>query len=188
MMIHHFHPCNPMQNNSLLEYENKRISLTCIPSQTAVDNTHWWIDRQGNSFDAHFRLIGQSIDDNQQILHSVQRIFLPNSSDANESRQSLIPLQRHCIGMQRFVILQWYSSSVQTINGFLSAHCSSRAFRQSLIPSQTDDLFGGKSLQLKCNIKRLKRSIQKNALSDRRAIVWFSFGSMLCFSHILIRT
>ena len=43
---------------------------------------------------------------------------LPNSSDAYGSRQSLIPLHNQLFGIQRFVILQLYSSREQAINGF----------------------------------------------------------------------
>ncbi len=67
--------------------------------------------------------------------------YLPNSSDEYGSRQSFIPLHNQLFGIQRFVILQWYSSREQVINGLRWVHCSSIPLRQSITPSQTEDLY-----------------------------------------------
>jgi len=69
-----------------------------------------------------------------------KKACLPNSSDAYGSWQSLIPLHNQAFGIQRFVILQLYSSREQLIKGFRWVHCSSIPLRQSMTPSQTEDL------------------------------------------------
>ena len=146
-LIHHFRPHNPKEilfKNlcSMIECWN----LTWIPSQTTFNGTHWFFVWQENSFDEHDRAFGQSLQKKNQFIFLFNREReklddLPSSSDENESRQSLMPLQSQIFGIQRLVTRQWYSFDVQLIKGFLCVHCSSIAWRQSMTPSQTDDLF-----------------------------------------------
>lgn len=67
-------------------------------------------------------------------------VDLLSSSEANGFRQSLIPLQSHAFGMQRWEIGQRNSSLEQTMSGLFWAQISSISLSQSMRPSQTDEL------------------------------------------------